>query len=190
MNIEFIKASEALPEKSGEYLCITGKGNFAQLAYSAKHKKFNCCDDHSEEESKFYNIEVKLWSKIKADEIEKENEKMKHLTIKLWRIENWIGMRVLEQINFGPGEEWKSPKTGFEIRSYSAPEITECKRIFVRGSKKRCHNDITGINFKDCETAKKAMEEIIEAVKEFNKYYAYDDEAKTEVPDMETTVVG
>lgn len=113
---------------------------------------------------------------------------MKHLKIKLWRIENWIGMRVLEQTNFGPDEEWKSPKTGFEIKSYSAPEITECKRIYVRGKEERYHNYIVGRNFKDCETAKKAMEEIIDAVKEFNEYFL--DKNDKENEDIETVIAG
>lgn len=71
MNIEFIKTSEKLPDESGEYLCITENDYFAQLTYSAKHKKFNCCDYYSEKESKLHNIGVKFWSKITTKEIEK-----------------------------------------------------------------------------------------------------------------------
>ena len=43
-NIVWHNAREELPEKSGMYLSITPCGNFSDIPYSAKHKRFNFYD--------------------------------------------------------------------------------------------------------------------------------------------------
>ena len=43
-NIVWHNAREELPEKSGLYLSVTPSGTFGNIAYSAKHGRFNFYD--------------------------------------------------------------------------------------------------------------------------------------------------
>lgn len=49
------------PEKSGEYLCFTEKGNFRVFPYSKKHNAFNAYDDHDDDR---FKVEVIAWCEL------------------------------------------------------------------------------------------------------------------------------
>jgi hypothetical protein len=52
--INWIKCSEELPKKSGRYLAIHVPGHMQHIDYSAKHKKWNVCDD-----TRYFDYEIK-----------------------------------------------------------------------------------------------------------------------------------
>lgn len=57
--------AEALPEKSGEYLCTAGDHDeWIVLHYSAKHKLFNAFDSMKEEHAKHNVIPVTRWAEL------------------------------------------------------------------------------------------------------------------------------
>lgn len=61
--ITFYKTSEALPEKSGEYLCHI-EGEYVVLHYSTKHKLFNTFDNFTDKEAKKTSIFVTEWAEL------------------------------------------------------------------------------------------------------------------------------
>ena len=57
--------AEALPEKSGEYLCLAGyRSEWVVLHYSAKHQLFNAFDNHPAEDARKYAIPVTRWAEL------------------------------------------------------------------------------------------------------------------------------
>lgn len=60
----WISADERLPEKSGEYVCLTRIKTRLVLDYSAKHKKFNARDSLSEQLADSYSINVTHWQPL------------------------------------------------------------------------------------------------------------------------------
>lgn len=59
----FYNPNIKLPEKSGDYLCITRYGNLMYLHYSAKHKLFNMYDETQNAENA---IHVVGWAKFQS----------------------------------------------------------------------------------------------------------------------------
>lgn len=60
----WIPVDERLPEKSGEYICLSRTAIRHVLDYSAKHKKFNACDSLSEQLADSYSINVMYWQPL------------------------------------------------------------------------------------------------------------------------------
>lgn len=94
---------------------------------------------------------------------------MKHLKIKFYRIKNWVGFEIIEQVNFAHSEEWESSKTGITIKSFYMSDISG-KTLYIKGA----DNYVAGKSFNDCETAIEVMGKMMETVKEFNEYFADD----------------
>lgn len=78
--IEWIKSSERLPVKSGEYLGMSSvSGAIMSMNYSAKNKLFNALDDYEFEKAKKCAIDCKYWAYINRpcehDYVETQTEK-------------------------------------------------------------------------------------------------------------------
>lgn len=67
VEINFFKAREKLPSRSGVYLVITDAGALHTLDYSKKHKKFNATDGADREFVENYALSVAWWAYINAD---------------------------------------------------------------------------------------------------------------------------
>ncbi len=65
VNLEFRRAAQVLPKKSGRYVCITGKGRTLQvLQYSARFNLFNQFDWQDQPDDQA--IKVSWWAPLPA----------------------------------------------------------------------------------------------------------------------------
>lgn len=62
MTIEWHKARDGRPEKSGMYLCYTRAGSIADLPYSSVHERFNAFDSSKADLLKGTEIDVLAWA--------------------------------------------------------------------------------------------------------------------------------
>lgn len=95
----------------------------------------------------------------------------KHLKIQMYRVENCIALRVLEQTNIGVGEKWHSASCGFVIESAIKPEISK-KALYIRGEISDSDRDMVWKEFGDKKEAKEMYQLIAKVVKEFNVCYS------------------
>jgi hypothetical protein len=64
LELEFIPCSEAMPEESGEYLCVNSNSkNIGEYCYSARHKAFNV-RDRDDTGAFSLNKDITHWAKL------------------------------------------------------------------------------------------------------------------------------
>lgn len=71
IKIKLFDAKEELPKRRGEYLCFTGGTHWANLPYSAKHKRFNAYNDDKRPK---HAIDVLFWAELPELYKEREDE--------------------------------------------------------------------------------------------------------------------
>lgn len=68
----FYRVEEKLPEKSGDYICVTSSGHFLKMSYSKKYNLFNATDDLDEDDARHWSIGCTYWA-------DPENSELKQL---------------------------------------------------------------------------------------------------------------
>ncbi len=79
ITFNFTDMKEALPEISGDYICLMKSGGAITLAYSSKNRIFNAYDHNTKVGAMVYSLneDVAMWAPI-GEEVEKAGEVEEH----------------------------------------------------------------------------------------------------------------
>lgn len=71
---KFYRIEEKLPEKSGDYICITSAGHLMKIPYSKKYNLFNATDDVDVDDAHYWGIDCNYWANLEDTELRQLKE--------------------------------------------------------------------------------------------------------------------